>query len=110
MSKSLFETDKDHCFICGATVLNGGTHKHHLFPGKNRQISEEDGMWVYLCPWHHILGNHSVHNDPGVMQKLQRMGQAKYEETHTREEFIKRYGKSYIDAFDIDFNPEIPWE
>ena len=108
--KSILETDKDHCFLCGATVLNGGTHRHHIFGAANRKHSEEDGLWVYLCPWCHILGNHAVHNDKERMQTLHRIGQRKYEETHTRAEFMARYGKNYIDEWDETPNPEVPWE
>ena len=48
MSKSMFDTKKGTCFICGC---HGYTEKHHIFGGvANRRLSEADGLWVYLCP------------------------------------------------------------
>lgn len=65
-----------------------------FFGNPNRKHSEEDGLWVFLCDEHH-RGNVSVHFNRNMDLKLKQYAQYKYEETHTREEFIQRYGKSY---------------
>ena len=88
---SILQTNPE-CFICGAMRE---LERHHCFPGvPNRKHSEEDGLWVWLCADHH-RGDISVHFNRNMDLKLKRYAQAKYEESHTREEFVGRYGKSY---------------
>ena len=78
--------------------------KHHVWGGRaNRPISERHGFWVML--------NHYWHNEPPCDQndwegsvhytreirlQLQRECQMKYEETHSRAEFMALIGKSFI--------------
>lgn len=82
------------CLICGDT---GYLHRHHVFYGSpNRKHSEEDGLWVWLCPYHHNASTDSVHANHQMDLKLKKFGQTVFEQTHTREEFIERYGKSYL--------------
>ena len=87
------ETEPGKCFLCG---IRCKTHKHHIFDGPNRRLSEKDGLIVYLCPSCHNLGRVNVHNNIKLRRTLQKMGQQEYEKTHTREEFVKRYGKNYL--------------
>lgn len=63
----------------------------------NRKISEKYGLKVPLCYEHH-RGTNGVHGKNGRQLdiKLKKIAQKKYEETHTREEFIKLIGKSYL--------------
>ena len=92
MSESLLSRTKK-CYVCG--VLN--VEKHHVFFGTaNRKLSEEDGLYIYLCMRHHETGPDAVHVNKGTRVMLQIYAQEAYEKTHTREEFIKRYGRSYI--------------
>ena len=68
--------------------------KHHLICGTaNRKLSDEDGLWIWLCRMHH----REAHEEPSATLAYKRLGQIYYEQTHTRDEFIKRYGKSFID-------------
>ena len=53
-------------------------------------------MKVWLCPDHHTMGILAVHNCPETMDLLHKIGQRKYEETHTRQQFIDLFGKSYL--------------
>lgn len=77
------------CELCGMTAV----HRHHCFFGTaNRKVSERLGMVVDLCMSCHAL----VHADYTVRVKLCRKYQAKYEETHTREEFRAEFGRSYL--------------
>lgn len=88
-------SNKNKCFICGFT---GHIHHHHIYHGtSNRDNSEEDGLKVPLCYECHE-GTNGVHGKNGreLDLYLKRLGQEKYEETHTREEFIERYGKSFL--------------
>lgn len=83
------------CYVCDDTVL---THKHHIYEGTaNRKKSEQDGCWVYLCFFHHNGSNESVHFDKKLDMKLKRECQEKWESIYgDREDFIKRFGKSYL--------------
>ena len=87
----------DACFLCGRY---GPTEKHHLIHGSGRrQLAEEDGLYVYLCPSCHTLGPRAVHNNPKVDRMLQAYGQKMWKENTggTDEDFIRRYGKSYAE-------------
>lgn len=91
--KSLIQTEKE-CFVCGR---KDDIHTHHVYEGTaNRKKSDKDGMIVYLCGRHHNLSTDGVHFNKTLDLAIKKLAQRKYEETHTREEFIKRYGKSYL--------------
>lgn len=92
--KSLISNEKQ-CLICGATEA---VHKHHIFYGTgNRNISEEQGCWCYLCAYHHNMSNNGVHFNKNLDIKLKRFCQRKWEENNgNREQFIKTFGKSYL--------------
>lgn len=80
----------DFCMICGKPYSIEG---HHLIcGGSKRAKGTEDKILIPLCPDCH----RRVHGD-GVSMTLSKMlGQAIFEQTHTREEFRARYGKSYF--------------
>ena len=91
MKDSILVKDQEHCLICGSDRV----HRHHIYRGKNRKNADEDGMWVPLCMEHHT-GQHGVHNSQFLDSELKELAQIVWERTRTREEFIKRYGKSYL--------------
>ena len=72
--------------------------RHIFFGHANRKISEEQGFWVYLAPWLHNASADGVHGKNGreLDLLLKRHAQAKFEETHTREEFMALIGKNYL--------------
>ena len=80
------------CYMC-ETELN--LEKHHIFFSSNRDNSEEDGLTIWLCMKHH-RGNYSPHQNRKFDLLLKEMAQEKFEETHTREDFLQRYGRSYL--------------
>ena len=93
MRDSVIVTDQEHCMICGRDPVQ----RHHIYHGTSgRRLADEDGYWVPLCVEHHLTGKAAVHSNRFFDQTLQGMAQRHYEKTHTREEFIARYGKSYI--------------
>lgn len=102
--KSVFKQGEGECFIC--TLLSEYTvhnylEEHHIFEGTaNRKKSEKYGMKVRLCLKHHRgdqAGNsEAVHTNMELNQALKRIGQVKFEESHTREEFRKEFGKSWL--------------
>ena len=92
--RSILQTDDDKCFICRMAF---GSETHHVFPGNpNRRHSDEDGLTIRVCRHCHEelhCGKHSG----DMMDKLQRLGQEKYEALiGTREQFRARYGRSWL--------------
>ena len=94
MAKSILQDEKC-CFITGA-IYN--LHRHHIYGGGRRKISEENGFWVYLTGTLHNQSNDGVHGKNGhqLDMKLKQICQRKYEETHSREDFLQLIGKSYL--------------
>ena len=90
--KSIIQTEKE-CYFCHKTSV----HKHHIYFGGNRKVSEKNGFTVYLCPEHHNMSNDSVHRDIGMDTALKRLCQREYEQTHTREQFLRIIGKNYLE-------------
>lgn len=90
---SIMQTERE-CFICKRTQP---LHKHHIYGGGARLLSEQHGFWVWLCPDHHT-GDHGVHNDEYANLWLKRTCQATYEATHSHEEFMHIIGKNYMEV------------
>lgn len=89
---SILQEDKK-CFICGKYIT---LQCHHIFGGTaNRRKSEKYGLKVWLCFEHH-LGRDGVHYNKILMDSLHRIGQKEFEKNHTREEFIKEFGRGYL--------------
>lgn len=94
MSKSIM-TDVKRCYFCDSP---NNLQKHHCLHGTaNRKLAEEDGAWVWLCADHHTLSPMSVHRNAKMDLFLKRVCQARWEDVYgSRDDFIKRYGKSWI--------------
>lgn len=74
------------CAICGDTNIC----MHHIFEGVNRKNSTKYGMIIPLCPFHHEWVHKT--NYKGFKEKAQK----EFEKEHTRDEFIKIFGKNYL--------------
>ena len=91
--KSILHNKKE-CYCCKTT--NNIEEHHCLYGIANRRIAERFGLKVYLCAGHH-RGRNGVHGGNKYLDiKLKQLAQNKFEENHTREDFIKIFGKSYI--------------
>lgn len=90
--ESIIQQEKQ-CLVCHCTR---GLHKHHVFYGPLRRISEKEGFTVWLCTRHHNMSNSGVHFDRELDLEIKRLGQHVYEQAHSREEFIKLIGKNYL--------------
>ena len=93
MAKSILQSEKV-CYITGSPLR---LHKHHIFMGPNRKISEEYGCWVYLREDWHNMSNYGVHFNSELDLFLKQECQRKFEETHTREEFIALIGRNFLE-------------
>ena len=91
--KSIISNDRE-CIVCGTTL---GLHKHHIYGGARRNLSETYGCWVYLCGVHHNLGNEGVHFNKEMDLKLKKVCEEVWEQTYgDRDAFIKVFGRSYL--------------
>ena len=90
----MIQTEK-RCYFCGSYE---NLHSHHIYGAFNRNISEKNGFKVWICGYHHNLGGNGkcVHQCREMDLQLKRACQTEYEKTHSREEFRKLIGKSYL--------------
>lgn len=95
MVKSILQDEKK-CYITGQT---NNLHLHHIYRGVNRKISDKMGFVVYLAGWLHNQSDEGVHGKNGkeLDLMLKRHCQMKFEETHSREEFMAIIGRNYLD-------------
>lgn len=87
--------NKKECIVCG-TCRN--LHKHHIYFGANRKVSENNGFWCWLCGHHHNQSSEGVHcmNGHKLDVFLKKTCQAEYEKTHTRQEFMALIGRNFL--------------
>lgn len=90
---SILQNEKK-CYITGQAQ---GLHKHHIYPGYGtRQICEREGFYIWLKPEFHNMSNDGIHFNKEFDLEVKRECQRKYEETHTREEFVSLIGRNYL--------------
>ena len=82
---SIFTTNFNKCYYCGK---EGKMDLHEIYGGSNRKRSIENGFVVPLC--------RLCHSNEEIIQYLRIKIQKEYEKNHTREDFIKMFGKSLI--------------
>lgn len=90
--KSILQDEKK-CYITGRTDR---LHLHHIYFGANRKISDKNGFTIWLIPELHNMSNQGIHFNRDFDLAIKRDCQRKFEENHTREEFIKLIGKNYL--------------
>ncbi len=94
MSKKLnYLGDPEECFLCKTTR---SLETHHLLNGPYRKASEKYGLLIKVCSNCHTMEPNAIHRDSKVMKSLKKLGQEHFEQTHTREEFIKEFGQNYF--------------
>lgn len=87
-------TEQDKCFVCGAIYAE----THEAFHGRGkRQLSIKYGLQCKLCYKHHRDPKTGVHYDPAFDFFIKQKYQQKFEETHSRKEFIQLFGRNYLD-------------
>lgn len=80
---------------CYITERTDSIELHHIYPGKNRKTSDEQGFWVYLTAEMHRKVHENPNEDLDLF--LKRLCQTRYEKTHNREDFLRLIGKSYLE-------------
>ena len=102
MAKSIIQTDREHCFLCGRNARADyfGLEEHHVYEGYGRrEISEQYGLKVYICGERcHREGKDSVHKNARVARALKARVQEMAMEYYglSVEDFISIIGKSYL--------------
>lgn len=92
MAKSILQ-DKKCCYFCGRVT---GLSAHHVFAGvANRKISEDYGLWVYLCHECHTGRIGAQYNKKRNLE-LKQAAQAAFEQEHTRKEWMQIIRKNYL--------------
>ena len=98
--KSILHEKDGTCYLCVRLGNDYRTHKylekHHVFAGKNRRISDQNGLTVWLCHEHHRTSAAAVHVCQGNLRIIQEDAQREYEKTHTRDQWMKLIGKNYL--------------
>lgn len=85
------------CYICRRFLgveTTENLQSHHFIHGRGlRELADEDGLFADLCLIHHK----TLHDSPfhPYDKELKAIAQETYLKTHTREEFIKRYGRFF---------------
>lgn len=102
MRKPSIMQNEKYCYLSKAR--NVPLDCHHIFHGYgNRRISDENGFWCYLRRdnehnYHTANSTEKTpHNDMEIDLFLKRECQKKFEETHSREEFMDLIGRNYLD-------------
>jgi len=74
------------------------SHRHEIIFGPHRKKSIEDGLVVFLKPELHNMSKEGVHFNREFDLELKRVAQKTWQEYYnkTAEDFIKRYGRSYL--------------
>ena len=98
--ESILHRKNGTCYLCMKLKDDYSYHRyleeHHIYGGPNRAVSEAEGLKVYLCQECH-RGKEGVHRDISKMRFLQQEGQRKFEEIHTRKQFMKLFGRNYLE-------------
>lgn len=93
MKSIVQDLDQERCFLCGS-IFN--LELHHIMHGTaNRRLSTLYGLTCWLCRNHHT-GKFGVHNNAQLNRKLQMAAQKAFEQTHTRQEWMRIFGKNYL--------------
>ena len=94
--KSIIQNKKE-CFICRINYDVTTTNKiyeHHIFEEKQ---SKKYGLKIWLCHRHHATDpRYSIHYQRQLDLELKQLAQKKFEESHSREDFIEHFIKSYL--------------
>ncbi|MGF0095028.1 hypothetical protein ACQRC6_01190 [Peptoniphilus sp. SGI.035] len=76
--------------ICGRYEY---LEEHHLIPGiANRKLSDRYKLKINICRACH----NNIHNKKELLDWSKKRGQKLFERKHSREEFIKVFGRSYL--------------
>lgn len=85
---SILTNDMEHCYICQSPFVE----IHEIYNAGNRKISMKNGFCVGLCRSCHA----QVTLDYEKNLYLKKKCQLKFEETHSRDEFLSLIKRNYL--------------
>lgn len=91
-SKSIMQDTKE-CYITGSRI---NLHRHHVYAGSRRALSEKWGCWIWLRADYHNMSSHGVHFDTALDFRIKQETQQKFETLHGHEKFMEVFGKNYL--------------
>jgi len=104
--KSILQ-DRKECYLCRrladrsdywGSLPDKGLHRHHIeFGTGNRRKSEEYGLWVYLCPGHHMYSPDAVHASRKTRELLCSIAQERFEKEYTHELWMREFGRNWLE-------------
>lgn len=86
---SILTNNLNICYVCKKRLKDD---IHEIYAGRNRIVSMKNGFCIPICRKCH----EEIQNNEEKMLIYKRECQRKYEENHTREEFLKKIGRNYI--------------
>lgn len=104
--KSILQNKKE-CYLCrkkadlvgwDEELSEKGLHRHHIvFGTADRNISEQYGVWCWVCAdKHHEHGPESPHQNREVAELLIKDAQEKFERIHGHDKWMNLYKRSWI--------------
>ena len=92
MSKSIMQNDKV-CYLCPRAFQ---LERHHVLGGTaNRRLSEEYGLWVWLCHDHHT-GDGGAQYERDLNLLLKQRAQKAFENIHGHDKWMEVFRKNYL--------------
>ena len=95
-SKSIMQQGEPRCYFCGRRV---NLERHHIlggFSSKNRDYSEQYGLWIWCCDFHHLDPKEGVQYNREKGDSLKRLAQIAFEARHSHEEWMQLCRKNYL--------------
>ena len=102
-TQSILQEKDGRCFICmhmeGDWYLKQ-TQEHHVFGGARRQISEREGLKIYLCTEHHLYGRYAVHRNKNIDNIIKNFAQMVWMKKNPDRSWMELMGKNYIEEYE----------
>ena len=87
---SILTNNLKTCYVCKKRKKDD---MHEIYPGSSKQASMKNGFCIPICRKCHS----EITNNEKRLLSYKVECQKEFEKTHTREDFIKIIGRSYID-------------
>lgn len=110
MARSIMQRTKE-CYLCRkaaeaagfyGALTDKGLHRHHVIFGKGyRNLSEQYGLWVYLCYEHHE-GDGGVHKNKEINVELRQQAERAFLKEHTIDQWRRIFTRNYLDENEIN--------
>ena len=94
--KSIIQSKKE-CFTCKVNydvTTTNELHEHHIFEDI---ASEKYGLNIWLCHRHPTTNpRYNIRYQKALDLELKQLAQKKFEESHSRKEFVNHFIESYL--------------